>query len=89
MSSPELLDLWADPIAEMARKRFGLADDWRYKDFPRMRREFWLDLLSILGEDNIKLLTYADYGKDMVRGSMMISPHGFENVAAYNASKTA
>ena len=66
---------------------------WVYRDLPKMMPEYFDQLVGIIGEENIKWLTFAIYegwgenGEDLKRGQLMISPAGIENVKQYNASK--
>lgn len=63
-----------------------LADGWEYRDLPRMTPEYFDKLIGIIGEENIRWLTQADYG-DTKRGQMFVSPNGLENVRKYAATK--
>lgn len=57
--------------------------DWHYRDLPRMSQESLDALKNIIGESNLKWLTFADYGTS-VRGQVLISPNGMEALAEFN-----
>lgn len=63
-------------------------DGWVYRDFPRMTRERMSDLLVVVGDGNIKWLSFADYG-DAVRGQCFISPAGIAAIRAHLLARTA
>lgn len=48
--------------------------DWTYKDLPRMLPEVRDDLIAMIGEENIKWITHADYDDGSVRGQVLLSP---------------
>jgi hypothetical protein len=55
------------------------ADGWVYKDLPRMSYEYFDKFVAIVGDDNIKWLTMADYG-NAKRGQLFISPEGIARI---------
>lgn len=57
--------------------------DWHYRDLPRLTYELMEQFKSVVGEDNIKRITYADYG-DCCRGQLLISPEGMVNISNWN-----
>lgn len=74
-----------DTIAEdpaMAEYR-----DWHYKDLPRMTPALMETFRAIVGEENAKWLTFADYGNS-VRGQLLISPQGMQNLQEWASSST-
>ena len=58
---------------------------WTYRDLPRMTKRCLDDLIGVLGESNIKFITFADYGNNSVRGQVMISPDGMNNLKEFCA----
>lgn len=87
MSLKQLMDALPLPDGEPFPGETIRADGWVYRDLPRMTRERMNDLLAIVGESNIKWLSFADYG-DAVRGQCFISPSGVEAMKAYLAEVT-
>lgn len=70
--------LTSEPFTDRAY----LAEGWQYRDLPRMTYEAFDKFVSIVGEENIRWLTLADYG-NAKRGQLIISPAGFENMKAF------
>lgn len=67
-----------------------VADGWKYRDFPKMKEEFWNELLGLLGDGNYRLITFAIYrhdGDTYMRGQMFIAPKGFENAKAWSEAR--
>ena len=59
--------------------------DWKYKDLPRMTPEFNIEFRQIVGEENIKWITFATYPKSgTCRGQILISPAGMTRLKEYN-----
>lgn len=48
--------------------------EWTYKDLPRMTPEVKDDFVSMIGEENIQWITFADYDDGSVRGQVLLSP---------------
>lgn len=48
--------------------------DWTYKDLPRMLPSVKDEFVALVGEDNIKWITFADYDDGSVRGQVLLSP---------------
>jgi hypothetical protein len=48
--------------------------DWTYKDLPRMTRPLLDEFIQLVGEENIKWITFADYDNGSVRGQVILSP---------------
>lgn len=70
------------------------ADGWQYRDVPPMLPELWKELMDIIGEGNVRLLTFAERtykGDDRVyvRGQMFISPAGLKNAEEHAAARRA
>lgn len=59
------------------------ADGWVYRDLPRMTKDALEKLLGIIGKDEVRWLTRAEYGDGAVRGQLFISPRGMENMKEY------
>lgn len=57
------------------------ADGWVYRDLDRMTPDAWDELHCVIGADNIRFMTWANYGKS-VRGQIWISPAGMDNLRA-------
>lgn len=55
---------------------------WVYRDLPRMSPELFDKFIEIVGDENIKWLTKADYG-DSKRGQLMVNPEGLRRAAEY------
>ena len=55
-----------------------------YQDLPRMTQEAWDIIIAIIEEDNVELLRFAEYPDKehgtAVRGQIMISPKGIQNL---------
>lgn len=79
----------------------GLAEsmgmpDWKYGDLPKLTKEYFDKFVEIVGEDNIRWLTYVKYPanfrkwnnpEDLYRGQYLLSPAGQVRAKAY-ASKS-
>ena len=48
--------------------------DWTYKDLPRMTPELKDEFVELIGEENIKWITFAEYDDGSVRGQVILSP---------------
>lgn len=48
--------------------------DWTYKDLPRMLPSVKDEFIALVGEDNIKWITFANYDDGSVRGQVLLSP---------------
>jgi hypothetical protein len=67
-------------------------EDWSYRDLPKVREDFFAELLALIGEENIHWLTRAQYvhdGEVFKRGQMFVSPAGLERLRVHIASKRA
>lgn len=73
MSLSELMDEANKALAEAAG-----VPGWTYRDLPRMTHEVMKQFIELVGSENLKFLTYADYGNAAVRGQVFISPKGME-----------
>jgi hypothetical protein len=67
-----------------------IADGWQYRDTPPMLEKFWKELLGVIGEGNYRLLsfmerTFKDDPRLFVRGQMLVSPKGIENLKTEHA----
>lgn len=56
---------------------------WHYRDLPRMTPELMETFIGVVGEENMKWLTFADYG-DSQRGQLLISPQGMANISEWS-----
>jgi hypothetical protein len=86
MSLKDFLDAMPLPEGEPFAGETLRADGWEYRDLPRMTPEYFDKLIEIIGEKNIRWLTFADYG-DTKRGQFFISPDGLKNVRAHVAAR--
>jgi hypothetical protein len=58
-----------------------VADGWIYRDLPRMTQEAFNQFLDIVGEENVRFLTFARYKPEQaVRGQCFISPIGLDRL---------
>lgn len=48
--------------------------DWTYKDLPRMIPSVKDEFIALVGEENIKWITFANYDDGSVRGQVLLSP---------------
>ena len=71
------------PPGEPVQGKTYRADGYVYQDLPRMTPEYFDELVSIIGADNIVWLSQADYGSTK-RGQMLISPAGIAALSSYN-----
>ncbi len=59
-------------------------EGWKYVDFPMLDVDLWRGMISAIGENNIKLLTFARYerpnGSVAMRGQSFLSPQGVDNM---------
>lgn len=80
------MDSWPLPDGEPFKGETVRADGWMYHDFPRMKRDALDQILDIIGDKNIKWMTFADYG-NAVRGQAWISPRGIQNLQAFHTKE--
>ena len=83
----DIQDLLSEAIAEAIKSDPKMAEyrDWTYRDLPRMTTECLEKLKLLIGEENIKWITYADYG-DSVHGQILISPVGMQNLSDFQTA---
>jgi hypothetical protein len=74
-----LLDAIPMPDIEPFQGEALLADGWQYRDLPRMTPDAMDKFKSIVGEVNLRWLSFADYGHAQ-RGQVLISPAGMESM---------
>lgn len=66
--------------------------DWTYRDLPLMTPKCAEDLFAVIGEGNYFKLTWAEYSRGdeiAVRGQILISPKGMENLTVYNRKEAS
>ena len=84
----ELNRMLDEAIAEGIKSDPSMAEyrDWHYRDLPRMTPELMEEFREIIGDENLKWITFAkyDYGTS-VRGQVLISPAGMQALADYKA----
>lgn len=94
MENLKLDDLLPLPEGEPFTGETLRADGWVYRDFPRMTKDALEKILAIIGEENIRWLTFVNYkGKhpetgeviESVRGQCFLSPKAMEALNAYAA----
>lgn len=73
------MDQWPLPEGEPFPGETIRADGWEYRDLPRMTPELFDRFIGIVGEANIRWLSFANYGATM-RGQCFISPVGLQNL---------
>lgn len=83
MITKAMLDAMPLPEGEPFPGETLRADGWQYRDLPRLSYEMFDYFVSIVGEENIRWLTMADYGNSK-RGQLFISPTGFANMKAHS-----
>lgn len=81
MGFKQLLDAMPLPEGEPFPGETLRADGWEYRDLPRMTREACDALINVIGNENIRWLSFADYGSS-VRGQCFVSPSGMANMTA-------
>lgn len=64
-----------------------LADGWVYRDLPRLTPEAMEKFVGIVTEGEIRWLTKARYPDGSVRGQLLISPKGMDNMKAFSAAQ--
>ena len=82
------MDSWPLPEGEPFPGETLRADGWVYRDLPRLTYDAFDLFVSIVGEDNIRWLTRADYG-NATRGQCFISPDGMRNMKLHVEAKTS
>lgn len=80
------LDQWLVPDGEPFPGETLRADGWEYRDLPRMSPEYFDKFMALVGPENIRWLTFADYG-DTKRGQCFISPTGLQHLRDYAATE--
>lgn len=67
---------------------FTKEHDWVYRDLPNMLPEFMDKFIDIVGEENIRWITFAERtwrGEETTqRGQLLVSPEGLKRIKAYN-----
>ena len=79
----KLMDAMPLPEGEPFEGKTYIADGWVYRDLPRMTPEAMRTFLDIVDENEVRWLTKASYPGGAVRGQLLISPKGIENMKAY------
>lgn len=77
-------------VAEDIAKSMG-KPDWTYFDLPQMSLEYFEQLKSIIGQEDIYFITYMNRVHDGVswhRGQVLISPKGISNIAEWRRVHT-
>lgn len=91
--SPEDLAAIGLPPGEPFPGETLVADGWVYRDMAVvMSPEMWNRLLSIIGDGECRILAMSEGVRadgPWVRGQLLISPTGMENMTAYAATKRA
>lgn len=62
-----------EALAKELPKSMGFPD-WTYKDLPRMIPSVKDEFVALVGEENIKWITFANYDDGSVRGQVLLSP---------------
>jgi hypothetical protein len=80
----ETLDAMPLPVGEPFIGETLVADGWVYRDIPgRLSFQMWDHLLEVIGKNNYRILIMSK-GPDWIRGQLMISPTGMENMKKYS-----
>lgn len=82
MTLKDWMDTWPLPECEPFPGEAIRADGWVYRDLPRMSPEAFDLFTQIVGDENMRWLTFADYGKSK-RGQVFISPAGIDRMRAH------
>lgn len=61
-----------------------MADGWEYRDLPRMTPEFFNQFVELVGKENIRWLSMANYSDGTRRGQLLVSPIGLERARLYS-----
>lgn len=78
-----------EPTKEMMESLGEEYSGWVYKDFPKSFPVTFEKVMKIIGEENMKVLSFAQYPFSderfpeedrLVRGQFLISPTGMENL---------
>lgn len=78
----------AMPLPKGGEMEKWKAEGWQYGDLPKLSREEFEKFRNLVGDENLRWLSFATYGPDSIRGQYFISPKGKENLAAYVAAQT-
>ena len=77
-------------IEQDYQEKFNLPD-WEFRELPQMKIEYWNDLVRVIGESNIyvisgsrKQLKQGTIVSDMFRADIMISPEGLTRLKNFN-----
>ena len=65
MDMNEMHSFLNDMIAEATKNDPEMAEyhDWTYRDLPRLTPKLMVEFIELVGETNIRWITYADYGE--------------------------
>lgn len=89
-----ILDSMPLPEGEFVKGGDHRARGWQYRDIPgKLSPEAWDELICAIGLGEFELLAFSSGtfkdGTPWKRGQLIISPKGFENMAAYVKAKRA
>lgn len=70
------------PPGEPVKGKTYRADDYSYRDLPRMSKENFDQFREIAGDENLVWLSLASYGSEK-RGQVLISPDGMRRLQDY------
>jgi hypothetical protein len=80
------MDAWPLPPGEPIKGKTYMADGWTYGDLPRMAPAFFDQFVEIVGAENLRWLTLANYGGPngpSKRGQYLMSPEGQDRLREY------
>lgn len=88
MTIPDAVQRLLEQEQEFMRAQTGL-HDWTYKDLPKLSVGVLEMFRAVAGDENLRWLSQAEYrypnGSVAVRGQVMISPAGMENLRQYGS----
>lgn len=74
-------------MVDMAKKMFDVDGNWYYRDLSKMTFEYFDKLVTVIGEENIRWITLAEYserdGSRTRRGQMIYSEQGRLNTGKW------
>ena len=71
---------------QMLRESLDIEDSWVYRSLSPIPKEFWDDMVSAMGQENVYIATggyLSGPSGEFVRLSVFISPEGMTNLEKY------
>jgi hypothetical protein len=71
---------------ESLRRQCNVPDDWSYVSLPFMGVEFFQEMVEIVGEENMRMVSGIQ-ANNLVRASLFVSPDGHQRLTNFVESQ--